>query len=92
MKIILEAFGKLKSDVIDVPETCGFEFKMALYESAQVGDIMNGVPTLSPLITLATFQYTGRTSEVPIEIKNIKGDTIFKVFPKIYRLVDIIKR
>ena len=60
MKIILEALGKLKSEVMDVPEETGSKFRMALTQPITVV-ITKGLESAKfPQInTICEFEWTG---------------------------------
>lgn len=56
MKIILKALGVLKSEIMNVPEETGYQFRLALQQSAQVfheGPSREGFPTV------CVFEWTG---------------------------------
>lgn len=83
MKIILEAFGRLRSEPMDVPEDTGHTFKLALtqlptaivgYEGGAIGEI----PFLS---TMCEFEYTGKSYAMGRP----------EDWPRIYVLKDIYK-
>lgn len=63
MKIILEAFGKLKSDPMDVPEDTGLIFKLVLTQpitaiSNYYGDDIGSIKKFN---TICEFEYVGKS-------------------------------
>lgn len=80
MKIILEAFDKLYSAPMEVPEDTGLTFRLAMRQRMQVAMPDKGVPGMSPLNKMATFEFSGYYDGNKAE----DGD-----MPRIYKLVDI---
>lgn len=58
MKIILNAFGKLRGDIMDVPEETGITFKMELLQKPEaVGSSHFIYP---PVRTMCEFEWRGK--------------------------------
>jgi hypothetical protein len=85
MKIILEAFGYLSSEPMDVPENTTPNFKLALRQPIQAITGYDGRNTgnIPPLATIAEFEWTGKYASI--------GDDV-KEWPRIYVLRDIYKQ
>lgn len=83
MKIILEAFGKMRSGTLDVPENTGATFKMALHQPlmAILGYRGKNIGEIPPLHTICEFEWTGKLYA--------SGDN---PWPRIYVLKDIVKQ
>lgn len=65
MKIILHAFGKKLSGVMEIPEETGPRFRLALTQPIQVKTMWGGEsvhPMMnSPIDTICEFEWTGGT-------------------------------
>lgn len=80
MKIILKAFDKLSSEVMDVPEETGLTFKLELKQRPQIAFAELDIRAMPPLRKIATFEYSGYSSFIEGENHEVY---------KIYKLVDI---
>lgn len=82
MKIMLEAFNKLRSHPMDVPEDTGRIFRMALTQPLTAIVDMSGqeAGAIPPLHTVCEFEYTGKTYSIENN------------YFKIYALSDIYKQ
>ena len=86
MKIILEAFGQLSSDVMDIPESSGNYFTMSLTQSLTTisGFDDKKISEIPPLNTICEFEWTGKYYAL-----NNSGEPFSSA--RIYVLRDIIK-